>query len=183
MTKLHRCRRVVVESLMHDASGAPHLQGSGRLDADRHQRQRPRRRASVAAAPRTRCGSSAACSAPGSAPSAPGRTGWCRCTMSHSSTSRSRSACVACFVAIAVEQPCICTVPARQGMHLPHDSSMQNSMKNARHLDHVRVLIHDDHAARAHDRAELRQRLVIDRRVEHVRRECSRRKGRRSAPP
>ena len=24
---------------------------------------------------------------------------------------------------------CICTVPARQGIHLPQDSSLQNSMK------------------------------------------------------
>ena len=31
---------------------------------------------------------------------------------------------------IFVSRLCICTVPARQGMHLPQDSSMQNSMKN-----------------------------------------------------
>ena len=28
-----------------------------------------------------------------------------------------------------VSSVCICAVPARQGMHLPHDSVMQNSMK------------------------------------------------------
>ena len=30
---------------------------------------------------------------------------------------------------IRVSKVCICAVPARQGMHLPQDSVMQNSMK------------------------------------------------------
>ena len=35
-------------------------------------------------------------------------------------------------------------------------------------VHHAVVFVHHDHAARAHDRAELRERLVVDRRVEHV---------------
>ena len=51
------------------------------------------------------------------------------------------------------------------------------------HVDHARVLVHDDHAAGAHDRPDLGQRLVIDGRVEERRRGCSRRRARRSGPP
>ena len=51
-------------------------------------------------------------------------------TMSQSASSFSRSARVASPWLIRVRSRCIWTVPARQGMHLPHDSSMQNSMKN-----------------------------------------------------
>ena len=51
-------------------------------------------------------------------------------TMSHSSSSCSQvGAASPSPSAIRVSRRCICTVPARQGMHLPHDSSMQNSMK------------------------------------------------------
>ena len=38
--------------------------------------------------------------------------------------------------------------------------------EEARHVDHARVLVHDDEAARAHDGAELLQRLVVDGHVE-----------------
>src|ERR1039457_1833710 len=50
-------------------------------------------------------------------------------TMSQSSSSVERSPAVASRCTILSSRRCICTVPARQGTHLPHDSSMQNSMK------------------------------------------------------
>src|ERR1017187_5079630 len=50
-------------------------------------------------------------------------------TMSQSSSSFARSRAVALRLAILSSRLCICTVPARQGTHLPQDSSMQNSMK------------------------------------------------------
>ena len=40
-------------------------------------------------------------------------------------------------------------------------------------VDHAVVVVHHHHAARAHDRAELAQRLEIDRRVEHVVRDAA----------
>ena len=43
----------------------------------------------------------------------------------------------------------------------------------ARHVDHAVVFVHDDHAAGAHDRAQLRERLVVDRRVEHLGRDAA----------
>ena len=51
-------------------------------------------------------------------------------TTSHSSVSRSRSRCVASPFVIFVSSSYICTVPARHGTHFPHDSVMQNSIKN-----------------------------------------------------
>ncbi len=48
-------------------------------------------------------------------------------------------------------------------MHLPHDSSMQNSMKKRATSTMRRGLVHHDQAARAHDRADRDQRLVVDR--------------------
>src|ERR1019366_2338152 len=50
-------------------------------------------------------------------------------TMSQSSSSVERWPAVASRCTILSSRRCICTVPARQGTHLPHDSSMQNSMK------------------------------------------------------
>ena len=44
-------------------------------------------------------------------------------------------------------------------------------------VDHAVVFVHDDHAARAHDRAELGERLVVDGRVEHVRRDAAARRA------
>ena len=58
---------------------------------------------------------------------------------------------------------------------------MQNSMKNRATSTMLVGVVHDDHAARTHDGAELAERFVIHRRVEMLRPECSRRKGRRSA--
>ena len=54
------------------------------------------------------------------------------------------------------------TVPARQGMHLPHDSSMQNSMKNRATSTmlvswSMTIIPHDDHTTGAHDRPDLSQ--------------------------
>ena len=43
----------------------------------------------------------------------------------------------------------------------------------ARDVDHAVVFVHHDHAARAHDRADLGQRLVVDGRVEHVQRDAA----------
>ncbi len=43
-------------------------------------------------------------------------------------------------------------------------------------VDHAVVFVHHHHAARAHDGAELAQRLVIDRRVEHVLRNAAARR-------
>ena len=40
--------------------------------------------------------------------------------------------------------------------------------KVAGHIDHAVVFVHDHHAAGAHDGADLRQALVIDRRIEHI---------------
>src|SRR4051812_12831015 len=51
-------------------------------------------------------------------------------TVSQSSISSSRSSMVPVPAQIRVRSVCICAVPARHGMHLPHDSVMQNSMKN-----------------------------------------------------
>ena len=39
-------------------------------------------------------------------------------------------------------------------------------------VDHARGVVHDDHAARAHDRADLGERLVIDGHVEVIRRDA-----------
>src|ERR1035437_3199683 len=41
----------------------------------------------------------------------------------------SRSSALASPMVMRRKMSYICTVPARQGMHLPQDSSMQNSMK------------------------------------------------------
>src|ERR1035437_8475592 len=41
--------------------------------------------------------------------------------------------------------------------------------EEARDLHHVRAVVHDDHAARTHDRAKLAERFVIHRRVEMLR--------------
>ena len=40
-------------------------------------------------------------------------------------------------------------------------------------VDHAVVFVHHDHAAGAHDRADLRERLVVDGRVEHVERDAA----------
>ena len=104
-------------------------------------------------------------------------------TMSQSSSSFARSRAVALRSRILSSRCSICTVPARQGMHLPQDSSMQNSMKNrAISTMFVRV-VHHDHAAGTHDGTELGERFVIHRRVQIFARECSRRRGRRSGRP
>ena len=50
-------------------------------------------------------------------------------TSSQSSSSSARSAGPASPAVIFWRIPCICWVPARHGMHLPHDSLMQNSIK------------------------------------------------------
>ena len=47
----------------------------------------------------------------------------------------------------------------------------------AGHVHHAVVFIHHHHAARAHDGAELRQRLVIHRRVEHLVRNAAARRA------
>ena len=52
-----------------------------------------------------------------------------RATMSQSSSSLARSSALASRLTILSSRRCICTVPVRHGTHLPHDSSMQNSMK------------------------------------------------------
>ena len=43
----------------------------------------------------------------------------------------------------------------------------------AGHIDHAVVFVHHDHAARAHDRAERGERLVVDRRIEQLRRDAA----------
>ena len=48
-----------------------------------------------------------------------------------------------------------------------------------RHIHHAVVFVHHHHAARAHDRAQLRQALVIHRRVEHLVRNASARRSAR----
>src|SRR6185437_2293813 len=50
-------------------------------------------------------------------------------TVSQSCSSMSRSSSVAVPLQIRVSRVCICAVPARHGMHLPHDSVIQNSTK------------------------------------------------------
>ena len=50
-------------------------------------------------------------------------------TVEQRSSSSSRSSMVPVPSQMRVSSVNICAVPARQGMHLPHDSVMQNSMK------------------------------------------------------
>ena len=57
-------------------------------------------------------------------------------------------------------------MPTRQGTHLPHDSSCDEFEEEAGHVDHAAVLVHDDQAAGAHDRAQFGERLVVQRHVE-----------------
>ena len=56
--------------------------------------------------------------------------------------------------------------PTRQGTHLPQDSAVAKFRKNLREFDHAGVFIDDDHAARAHDRAGLLERVEVDLDVE-----------------
>ena len=50
-------------------------------------------------------------------------------------------------------------------------------------VDHAGRLVHHDHAARAHDRADLVERVVVDRHIQVLAPGCSRRRGRRSGRP
>ena len=68
------------------------------------------------------------------------------------------------------------SVPTRHGTHLPHDSSRQKPMKNLATSTMQRRVVHHDHAARAHDRADPRQRLVVDRHVEELGRDAAARR-------
>ena len=131
----------------------------------------------------TRRGSSAACSAPGWARSGPARTGWCRFTMSHSSSSSSRSRCVACRRVILREQLVHLHGAGAAGMHLPHDSSMQNSMKNRATSTMHAVSSITIMPPEPMIEPSCGQRLVVDRQCRGARPGCSRRTGRRSAPP
>ena len=105
-------------------------------------------------------------------------------TMSQSSSSSARSAAVA--LAWSRSAPAgRASARCRRGTECTCRTtrSMQNSMKNRATSTMLDGLVHDDHAARAHDRADLRERFVVDRRCRDARPGCSRRTGRRSAPP
>ena len=117
----------------------------------------------------TRRGSSAACSAPGWAPSGPARTGWClapRRTALRARRGRPSSA-----------RPSVMRL--QQVVHLRRADAAGHALA-ARlahaefhevrgHVHHAGRLVHDDHAARAHDRADLAERLVVDGHVEELR--------------
>ena len=64
-------------------------------------------------------------------------------------------------------------VPLRQVKHLPHDSSFRKAHVILGEIHHAGVLIHHDHAAGAHDGSGLGQAVVIDRQVEHARRDAA----------
>jgi hypothetical protein len=84
----------------------------------------------------------------------------------HNSLSVSRSCSVALPLVMRSSRRCICTVPTRQGTHLPQLSSMQNSMKNlATSTMHERSSMMIK-TARPHDRPQRLEALVIHRRVE-----------------
>ena len=53
-------------------------------------------------------------------------------------------------------------VPSRQGTHLPQALVLSELQEEARQVDHAGLVIDDDHAARAHDRACLGEALVVD---------------------
>ncbi len=115
-------------------------------------------------------------------------------SQSASSCSRSRRRARAAGRSAASSR-CSCTVPARQGMHLPHDSSMQNSMKNratSTMLVSSSITIMPPEPMIEPSRDE---RLVVDRRVEELGRDAAagrpaglhrldraRRAGRRRSP-
>jgi len=58
-------------------------------------------------------------------------------------------------------------MPSRQGVHLPHDSSLRKS-KKYRAMSTMQWSVHDDHPTRPHDGADLGQVLVIHRQVQEV---------------
>ena len=64
-------------------------------------------------------------------------------------------------------------VPRRQGTHLPQLSFWVKSQEEAREVDHAGLVVDDDHAAGADDGAGRGEALVVDRRVEQVRRHAA----------
>ena len=81
--------------------------------------------------------------------------------------------CSPCPSAIRVSSRCICTVPARQGMHLPHDSSMQNSMKYRATSTMLVVSSMTIMPPEPMIEPSCGERLVVDRRVEQVGRDAA----------
>ncbi len=56
--------------------------------------------------------------------------------------------------------------PIRHGVHLPQDSTAQNSMRKARHLRHIHGVVEHDDTTMAQRGTDRTERLVIQRRIE-----------------
>src|SRR5512133_477668 len=74
-----------------------------------------------------------------------------------SSSSFSMSPCSPLPSQIRVTISSMRLVPTRHGGHLPHELQ-----EEAGNVDHAAVFVHDHEAARAHDGAELVERLIVD---------------------
>ena len=123
--------------------------------------------------PRTRGGSAASWSAPDWAPSGP---------RPHSDMSRIMRPSSSSVVEIrlgrrpareAVEESQRLVQADAAGDALAAGFRMGELDEVARHVHHAVVFVHHHHAAGAHDGAQLRQRLVVDRRVEHLLRDAA----------